>query len=117
MSKKIIRIFLMCLVVLFVNSVMAQNSITGTVTDDSGSPLPGASVVVKGTTRGVITDSNGKFSISVPANSRLVVSFVGMNNADVAVGTSKTINVQLTTSAVGVEEVVVTAMGITKEKK
>jgi TonB-linked SusC/RagA family outer membrane protein len=117
MSKKIIRIFLMCLVVLFANSVMAQNSITGTVTDDSGSPLPGASVVVKGTTRGVITDFNGKFSLSVPANSRLIVSFVGMKNSEVAVGTNKTINVQLTTSAVGVEEVVVTAMGITKEKK
>ncbi len=117
MSKKIIRIILMCLIVLSFNSVMAQNTITGVVTDDSGSPLPGASVVVKGTTKGVITDFNGKFSLSVPANARLVFSFVGMNNTEVAVGSNKTINIQLTTSAVGVEEVVVTAMGITKEKK
>ncbi len=117
MSKKIIRIILMCLFVLSINSVMAQNSITGAVTDDSGSPLPGASVVVKGTTKGVITDFNGKFSISVPANARLIISFVGMNNIEVGVGTSKTINVQLTTSAIGVEEVVVTALGMKKEKK
>ncbi len=117
MSKKIIRIFLMCLFVLFVNSVMAQNAITGTVTDDTGSPLPGASVVVKGTTHGVITDVNGKYNLSVPANARLVVSFVGMTNSEVAVGTNKTINVQLKTSTVGVEEVVVTAMGITRAKK
>ncbi|MCK9411154.1 MAG: SusC/RagA family TonB-linked outer membrane protein [Prolixibacteraceae bacterium] len=117
MSKKIIRIFLMCLFVLFVNSVMAQNAITGTVTDDTGSPLPGASVVVKGTTHGVITDVNGKYNLSVPANARLVVSFVGMTNSEVAVGANKTINIQLKTSTVGVEEVVVTAMGITRAKK
>jgi len=117
MSKKIIRIFLMCLFVLFVNSVMAQNTITGKVTDDSGSSLPGASVVVKGTTQGVITDFDGNFKLSVPANAVLIVSFVGMESSEVAVGTNKTVNVQLKTSAVGVEEVVVTAMGITKAKK
>jgi len=117
MSKKIIRIFLMCLFVLFANSLMAQNSITGTVTDDSGSPLPGASVVVKGTTKGVITDANGKFSLSVPANAKIVVSFVGMNNTEVAVGTNKTFKIKLATSTVGVEEVVVTALGISREKK
>ena len=88
---------LMCLFVIFSNSLMAQNSITGTVTDDTGSPLPGASVVVKGTTTGVITDFNGKFTLSVPANAKtLVVSFVGMNNAEVALGTGKTYNVKLT---------------------
>ncbi len=117
MSKKIIRIFLMCLFVLFANSLMAQNSITGTVTDDSGSPLPGASVVVKGTTKGVITDANGKFSLSVPANAKIVISFVGMNNSEVAVGTNKTFKIKLATSTVGVEEVVVTALGISREKK
>lgn len=105
------------MLVLFVNSVMAQNSITGTVTDDTGSSLPGASVVVKGTTKGVITDANGKFNLSVPANSRLVISFVGMKTYEVAVGTNKTINVQLATSAVGLDEVVVTALGISREKK
>ncbi len=109
---------LMCLFVIFSNSLMAQNSITGTVTDDTGSPLPGASVVVKGTTTGVITDFNGKFTLSVPANAKtLVVSFVGMNNAEVALGTGKTYNVKLTTSTVGVEEVVVTALGISRQKK
>ncbi|MEI6275676.1 MAG: SusC/RagA family TonB-linked outer membrane protein [Prolixibacteraceae bacterium] len=117
MSKKIVRMVLMCLFVVIANNLMAQNSITGTVTDDTGSPLPGASVVVKGTTTGVITDFNGKFTLSVPANAKLVISFVGMNNTEVAVGNNKTINVKLVTSTVGVEEVVVTAMGITKAKK
>lgn len=117
MSKKFIGIILMSLFVLFFNSAMAQNSITGMVTDDTGSPLPGASVVVKGTTQGVITDVNGKFTLSVPANSKLVISFIGMTNTEVTVGTNKTINVQLKTSTVGVEEVVVTALGISRVKK
>ncbi len=93
------------------------NKVTGKVTDDTGQPLPGASVVVKGTTIGVITDINGNFSLSVPANAWLIFSFVGMKNAEVAVGANKTINVQLVTSTVGVEEVVVTALGMKKEKK
>ena len=93
------------------------NKVTGKVTDDTGQPLPGASVVIKGTTIGVITDINGNFSLSVPVNGWLVFSFVGMKNAEVAVGANKTINIQLVTSTVGVEEVVVTAMGITKERK
>jgi TonB-linked SusC/RagA family outer membrane protein len=117
MSKKIVRMVLMCLFVLVANSLMAQNSITGTVKDETGAPLPGASVVVKGTTQGVITDVNGKFNLSVPANARLVVSFVGMNSMEVNVGANKTFNVQLIPSAIGVEEVVVTALGMKKEKK
>lgn len=108
---------LMCLFVLVANSLMAQNSITGTVKDETGAPLPGASVVVKGTTQGVITDVNGKFNLSVPANARLVVSFVGMNSMEVNVGANKTFSVQLIPSAIGVEEVVVTALGMKKEKK
>ncbi len=108
---------LMCLFVLAANSLMAQNSITGTVKDETGAPLPGASVVVKGTTQGVITDVNGKFNLSVPANARLVISFVGMESTEVNVLSNKSFNVQLIPSAIGVEEVVVTALGMKKEKK
>jgi TonB-linked SusC/RagA family outer membrane protein len=117
MTKKIVRMVLMCLFVLIANGMMAQNSITGTVKDETGAPLPGASVVVKGTTQGVITDVNGKFNLSVPANARLVISFVGMNSTEVNVGSNKSFNVQLIPSAIGVEEVVVTALGMKKEKK
>ena len=93
------------------------NKVTGKVTDDTGQPLPGASVVIKGTTIGVITDLNGNYNLSAPVNAKLVFSFVGMNNAEVTVGANKNINVQLVTSTVGVEEVVVTALGISREKK
>lgn len=93
------------------------NKVTGKVTDDTGQPLPGASVVIKGTTIGVITDLNGNYNLSAPVNAKLVFSFVGMNSAEVTVGANKNINVQLVTSTVGVEEVVVTALGISREKK
>jgi len=59
--------------------VFAQNrSITGTVTDNTGSPMPGVTVVVKGTTLGTVTDTEGKFVLSVPATSQILLfSFVG----------------------------------------
>ncbi len=93
-------------------------TVTGTVKSDAGELLPGVSIIVKGTNTGVITNFDGAFSISVPNDqSVLVFSFVGMEPQEVAVEGRSTINVTLTTSSIGVEEVVVTALGIKREEK
>ena len=93
-----------------------QKSVSGKVTDSSGSPLPGVSVVVKGTTTGVITDANGNFSLStVPENAVLQFSFVGMKVQEVAVGMKTSINVTLEEETIGIEEVVAIGYGTVKK--
>ena len=97
----------------------AQKTITGTVTSaQDGSALPGVSVIVKGTTIGTITDVDGKYTLSgVPENAKtLVFSFVGYKTVEVPI-TSNVINVQMKPEAVQVEQVVVTALGISRQKK
>jgi TonB-linked SusC/RagA family outer membrane protein len=103
------------------NFAYAQTrTINGTVTSaDNGQPLPGVTVQVKGTTVGTITDLNGKYSINVNLNQgkTLVFSFVGMATQEIAIGQSNTINVVMKSSALAINEVVVTALGITRQKK
>lgn len=104
--------------VLFTSNIFAQVKVSGVVKSSSGELLPGATIVVKGTTNGVVTDADGKFSITVPsANSTLVISFVGMTNQQIQVNGKSTINVSLASATIGMEEVVVTALGISREKK
>jgi TonB-linked SusC/RagA family outer membrane protein len=89
-----------------------QKAISGKVTDSSGAPLPGVSVVVKGTTTGVITDMDGKYSlVKVPANATLQFSFVGMKTQEIVVVNKTTINVTLTEETVGLDEVVAVGYG------
>ena len=89
-----------------------QKSVSGKVTDSSGSPLPGVSVVVKGTTIGVITDMGGKYYFAkVPENATLQFSFVGMKTQEVKIGTKTSIDVVLADETVGIEEVVAVAYG------
>ncbi|MES2748423.1 MAG: carboxypeptidase-like regulatory domain-containing protein, partial [Bacteroidota bacterium] len=83
-----------------------QKTITGVVSDSSG-PLPGANVVVKGTTRGVQTDLDGKYAIQTSVGETLVYSFIGMQDQTKKVGTSNVINVRLTQDSSKLEEVVV----------
>ena len=98
------------------NSGQQQKSVSGKVTDSSGSSLPGVTVVVKGTTKGTITDSNGAYSISnIPKNAILQFAFVGMKEQDVQVGDNSTINLTLVDEATGVEEVVVIGYGTRKK--
>lgn len=95
-----------------------QNSISGKVTDSSGQPLPGVTVVVKNTTQGTITNADGEYSLTkLPANAILQFSFVGMRTQEIAVADNKTINVILEGGTVGINEVVVTALGIKREQK
>lgn len=91
-------------------------TISGRVTDSSGSPLPGVTVVIKGTTRGTITDVDGKYSLSdVPGDAVLMFSFVGMKTQEIAVSGKTNINVIMSEDAIGIEEVVAVGYGTMKK--
>ncbi len=99
------------------NLMLQQKSVSGKVTDSSGAPLPGVSVVVKATTNGTITDGNGSYSISnVPENAVLQFSFVGMKAQEVTVGVKTAINVTLEDETIGIEEVVAIGYGTQKKE-
>ncbi|MDR3189141.1 MAG: SusC/RagA family TonB-linked outer membrane protein [Prevotellaceae bacterium] len=99
-------------------SLGAQNlNVSGTVRDDKNEPVAGASVVVKGSTVGVTTDAGGGYTISAPADATLVFSFLGLGTFEEAVNGRGRVDVTLAGDAVGLSEVVVTAMGLTREKK
>ena len=92
-----------------------QKQIAGTVTDKNG-PIPGANVVVTGTTVGVITDVNGKYSINITQEAKsLTFSFIGMQSQEISIGILTQINVTMAESAIGLEEVVVIGYGTQKK--
>lgn len=93
-----------------------QSKLTGTVKDNAGNPVPGATVLVKGTTNGTITDANGHYTLgNVPANSVIVFSFVGMKTIEIKGGKQNSINAVLEDESIGLEEVV--AVGYATQKK
>jgi TonB-linked SusC/RagA family outer membrane protein len=99
-----------------ISSAIAQKGVTGKVTDDTGQPLPGATVLVKGTTTGTVTNSDGNYSISnVPDDATLVFSFVGMLPREITVGSQTTIDISLETDAIGIQEVVAIGYGVQKK--
>jgi TonB-linked SusC/RagA family outer membrane protein len=89
-----------------------QRTVSGKVTDSNGLPLPGVSIVVKGTTQGTVTNADGEYSITnIPANSTLVFSFVGMKSQEVIVGTQTNIDITMEEDVIGIEEVVAIGYG------
>jgi TonB-linked SusC/RagA family outer membrane protein len=117
MKRKLLRSMLLCFFVVMAHNLFAQNVVTGSVKDETGQSLPGVSVIAKGTTIGTVTDIDGKFSLSVPNNATLAFSFVGMISKEVTVGNQRVFDISLAPTTIGVEEVVVTALGISREKK
>lgn len=100
-----------------VSSTQQQKSVSGKVTDSAGGPLPGVSVVVKGTTNGTITDMNGNYTLgNIQSKSILQYSFVGMKTEEVAVETKSVINITLTEEAIGIEEVVAVGYGTQRKE-
>ncbi|MGV8093111.1 MAG: TonB-dependent receptor [Mangrovibacterium sp.] len=95
--------------------LLQEKKITGKVTDEERRPLPGVTITVVGTTRGVITDTDGTYSIEVASTDKLVFSFIGMESQIVDVGNQTRINVQMKEKASELEEVTVVAFG--KQKK
>ncbi|RIH65465.1 SusC/RagA family TonB-linked outer membrane protein [Mariniphaga sediminis] len=92
--------------------------VSGKVTDSGGQPLPGVTVVVKGTTQGTVTNADGEYALTdIPENGILVFSFIGMKSQELIVGNHTTINVRMEEETVGIDEVVVTALGLKRDKK
>ena len=121
MQKKLLKaIALMCVVALiFSSNVFAQQTktITGTVYGENNATLPGATIKVKGTTVGTISDLDGKFSLQVPASAKtLEISFVGMETQDVAI-TGAPLKINLTSSTTALSEVVVIGYGTVRRNE
>jgi iron complex outermembrane receptor protein len=97
--------------------VMAQaTDITGTITDGAtGEPLPGVTVIVKGTTIGAVTDFEGNYTITVPDGSTLVFSYVGYGSQEIEVGTQTVVDAQLTEATTELDEIVVIGYGVQKK--
>ncbi len=94
-----------------------QNQVSGSVSDSNGSPLPGVTVVVKGTTNGTITDADGIYRLAgIPEDAVLQFSFVGMKSQEITVGQQTTINVTLQEETIGLDEVVAIGYGVQKRK-
>lgn len=113
------KLSLVLSLVLFVmGTALAQRTITGTVTDETGEALIGASILVKGTTTGAVTDIDGTYSITVPdGNSVLQFSYTGYGSQEVELGASDVVDVVMQSSAEVFDELVVTGLGIEKSKK
>lgn len=115
------QIYLRCwgvlLFFLMATAAYAQKTVTGTVTESSGLPLPGVSVTEKGTKNGTATNISGKFTISVKDGAVLVFSSIGMATKEVTVGASSVVNVTMSDNAEGLEEVAVTALGVKRDRK
>ncbi|MBN2262664.1 MAG: TonB-dependent receptor [Prolixibacteraceae bacterium] len=110
-------LLLLLLIVLYGIANAQQNTVTGTVTSaDDGSTLPGVSVAIKGTTKGTITDIDGKYSLVVDdADATLLFAYVGMRNQEIALNGRQVIDIALETDVMGVDEVVVVGYGVTKK--
>src|SRR5690606_9872547 len=93
---------------LFASSVFAQSTLTGTITDDIGTPLPGVSILVKGTTQGTTTDNDGRYSLSTTPDAILVVSFIGYQTQEITVGNRTNIDISLQPDVAALQEVVIT---------
>jgi len=97
--------------------IYAQKTVTGTVTDDAGKAIPGVSVLVKGTTIGTMSLSDGTYSVKVPDGSNvLIFSYIGKETQEITIS-GNVVNVKLMPSSEAIDEVVVTALGISRDKK
>ena len=114
---KQIKLFsILMMLVLCCGTVFAQGiTITGTITDAKTSEsLPGASVVLKGTTQGTISDMDGKYSISATPGATLVISYIGYDTKEVKVGNQNVINVTLSEDSQSIDEVVIVGASMKK---
>ena len=113
-----LRIRMVFILMLFSVIGMAQTiAVKGKVTEaETGQSIPAANVVLKGTTTGVITDENGNFSLSVPANGTLVISFIGFKSVEVPVAGKREFNITLASESIGLEEVVAIGYGYQPRK-
>jgi len=112
LQKPLVFLFLLCL---FPLGALAQGTVTGTVNDEAGEPIIGASVQVQGTKTGAITDFNGNFSVQAGSNATLVISYIGYTSATVKVNGRNNITVVLKEDAQTLNDVVVIGYGVQKK--
>ncbi len=98
-------------------AIAQTTTVTGKVTDNKNGALPGVTVLVKGTTQGTNTNAEGQYSIAVPAGASLIFSYIGFTAQTVAVGGQAVLNVALAPDTKALDEVVVTALNVTRERK
>ncbi|MEN8155769.1 MAG: TonB-dependent receptor [Bacteroidota bacterium] len=99
------------------SGILQQKTISGTIIDESGEPLPGVTVLVKGTTNGTVTDVDGNYTISaVPEGAVLYISFIGMETQEIEVADQTVINAVMKSAAIGLEEVVAIGYGVQKKE-
>lgn len=115
--RKFLGLFLVSLLALGTQAFAQDRTVTGKVTAEDGSVLPGVNISIKGTTRGTSTNGEGEYSISASSTSTLVYSFIGFVSIERTVGTQSTINVSLQSDINQLQEVVVTGLGVTRESK
>ena len=99
------------------SAAFAQTQVSGTVTDPSGAPLPGVYVYIEGTNVGTVTDAKGEYTLAVREGDAVKFNFFGMRDVLVTYDGKPTINVQMVEDAIGLDEVVVTATGMTRQEK
>ncbi|MFV0345938.1 MAG: carboxypeptidase-like regulatory domain-containing protein, partial [Bacteroidales bacterium] len=114
--RKITFILVIMCFALLSSSVYAQKSVTGKVSDESGVGIPGAAVIQKDTGNGTITDVDGKYSVSVPADAVLQISFMGMLTQEVSVSGKSVVDVTLKEDVQGLKEVIVVGYGVQKKE-
>ena len=117
-TKKVLSLLMLCLFFVAVSiGAYAQKTVTGTVTDETGAPLPGVNITVKGSFVGSVTNVDGNYSLTgLEGNETLVFSFVGMLSKEIAIDGKTEINVQLAMDAIGLEEVIAIGYGTVKKK-
>ena len=108
------KIFCLFLTLLCVNISFSQRTVSGSVTDESGVPLPGVNVVIKGTETGTSTDFDGNYSISVSDSDILIFSFVGFTDKELEVSNADSFDISLFMGSDELEEIVLTGYGTTK---
>ncbi len=121
MQMKLYRNFMLAVALMgcLATAALAQSRIvTGTVKDPAGVAVPGANIILKGTSTGTVTNGDGKFSIEVNGNDvTLVISFIGFSTQEIQLGSQSAIDVTITEDASQLQEVVVTALGVPRATK
>ena len=117
MKRTILSLSFILILLIYANGQV--RSLTGIVTSaDDGQPLPGVTVLIKGTTNGTVTDIDGKYKISdLTPETILVFSFVGFDPMEAIVGSNTTLDIQLKATAKEIEGVVVTALGVKRQQR
>src|SRR6185436_10108587 len=108
--------FTLLLFLLFTTDAFAQNTVKGKIVNEDSQPVVGASVIVKGTTTGTITDNSGNFSIVAAKGSVLVISSINYTDQEITVGDNANINVRLTRSSGSLGEVIVVGYGTQRKE-